>query len=630
MIVIGTAGHIDHGKSSIIIRLTGIDPDRLPEEKARGMTIDLGFAWYDTSDGKRIGIVDVPGHERFVRNMIAGAGGIDAVLLVVAADDGWMPQTQEHLQITKLLGIKYGIIVISKIDLADRYWVEMVEEDIRARLKGTFLADAPVVKASAVSGEGIPRLREEIEKLAGKIMERENILKPRLYIDRSFVLSGLGGVATGTLRGGTLSAGQEIAIFPSRRKGKIRTIQSHNNQVETAQPGQRTAITFTGLDKDYIIRGGVVTTPQLIETYPDSPVLAVNLKVIEESPFPLEDKRRLLMILGTTEVEGELRLTADSSLFPGQSDLAFFRPYGPILAFIGDRFIFRLPTPQVTVGGGEILGFLDNVPKKKDYQLYEYLTARINLTPENLVRSEILRLPLVNLRKSLLHSNLSQAEMTELVARLIESGFIKEYNGLYFRPEEMKALQAEILIGMKNEFDKRPHIDGLQADQIAHILNRKVLDLETVLELMTDGGILARKKNRYDLPGRIITVTGELKQAADEIEKRLIAGKYAPPSIDDLTDGTKIKRDAFDYLVNIGQAVKVTGGLAFHRSHWNEIIAIIRNTLDRGEALTVASLREKLGNSRKYAVPILEETDRINITERQGDIRIKGKKYDQK
>ena len=261
MFVIGTAGHIDHGKSSIIMRLTGIDPDRLPEEKERGMTIDLGFAWYHSPQGKRIGIVDVPGHEKFVRNMIAGAGGIDAVILVVAADDGWMPQSQEHLQITKLLGIKYGIVAITKIDLVENSWVDLVEEDLRDRLRNTFLADAPIVRLSSTTGEGFDRLKDEIGRLSEIIIERDDIGKPRLCIDRSFVLPGMGGVVTGTLRGGTLRVGQEAAIFPSRKKGKIRTIHSHNQLVDISLPGQRTAVSMTGIDKEFLVRGGTDINP---------------------------------------------------------------------------------------------------------------------------------------------------------------------------------------------------------------------------------------------------------------------------------------------------------------------------------------------------------------------------------
>ncbi len=629
MFVLGTAGHIDHGKSSIIIRLTGIDPDRLPEEKQRGMTIDLGFAWYDTQDGGRIGIVDVPGHERFVRNMIAGAGGIDAVLLVIAADDGWMPQTQEHFQITRLLGIKYGIIALSKIDLVDPYWAEMVIDDIKEKVLGSYLEGAPILRVSSLSGEGFPRLRLEIDRLAARMVDREDIGKPRLYIDRSFILSGMGGVATGTLRGGRLSVGQEISIFPSKIRGKIRTLQSHNRQVEETFPGQRTAASFTGLDKELIIRGGVISSPEIIENYPESPFFAISINVIEESPFPIEDRRRLLMTLGTTEVEGEIRLMKEARIFPGQTTIAFFKPYSSVLAFIGDRFIFRLPTPQITVGGGEILGFVNSIPGRKGHRVPSFLNQRIELTPENLVASELSQSSFVDINRSLLHSNFSKAQIKSVIEKMESSGLIKNYSGKYYRPEVLVSLHSEIQSLMKTELDKRPHRDGLTIDQIAHLLGRGSSELVDVLELMITEGRLVRKKNHYDLPGRTITVKGELKQAADKIEQALIIGEFSPPGIEELISDDKTSREAFEYLVLSGKVVKTGGRLAFHTTSWNEMIKIIRQILDSDKELTVGFLREKLGSSRKFVVPVLEETDRLRLTERRGDIRVKGEKYDQ-
>ncbi|MFQ6008847.1 MAG: selenocysteine-specific translation elongation factor, partial [Candidatus Zixiibacteriota bacterium] len=256
MIVVGTAGHIDHGKSSIIKRLTGTDPDRLPEEKARGMTIDLGFAFYRTTSDEEIAFVDVPGHERFVKNMIAGAGGIDVVMLVIAADDGWMPQSQEHFQIVRLLGIRNGFIVINKIDLVQNDWLELLQQDIRTKVKGSFLEDAPILMVSAETGEGFEQLQNYLNSLPKKIAVARDIGKARLFIDRSFVRPGIGGVVTGTLRGGSLSVGQTVSVWPSMATGKIRSLQSNNQDVHTAHPGQRTAVSFTGIDKEQLRRGG--------------------------------------------------------------------------------------------------------------------------------------------------------------------------------------------------------------------------------------------------------------------------------------------------------------------------------------------------------------------------------------
>ncbi|MFH2035995.1 MAG: selenocysteine-specific translation elongation factor, partial [Candidatus Zixiibacteriota bacterium] len=329
MFILGTAGHIDHGKSAIIKRLTGTDPDRLPEEQERGMTIDIGFAFYDISNNQRVGIIDVPGHERFVKNMISGAGGIDAVLLVIAADDGWMPQSQEHLQIIKLLNVRYGLIALSKIDLADPSWVELVTADIEEKVKGSFLEGAPIIPLSSITGEGFDRLKEEINKLAEKVVVRDDIKKPRLYVDRSFILPGMGGVVAGTLRGGTFETGQNVAVFPAKKTGKVRIIQSHGEKIEKAYPGQRTSLSLTGIDKEFLGRGNLVSTSEIIEEYPNEPVLAISAELLTESAVILENRRKLLMILGTTEVEGEIRLFGEKPIIPGDRGIIFFKPFQP-------------------------------------------------------------------------------------------------------------------------------------------------------------------------------------------------------------------------------------------------------------------------------------------------------------
>jgi selenocysteine-specific elongation factor len=629
MFVIGTAGHIDHGKSSMITRLTGIDPDRLPEEKERGMTIDIGFAHYDTPDGKRIGIIDVPGHERFVRNMIAGAGGIDAVILVVAADDGWMPQSQEHLQITELLGIKYGVVVISKIDLVEKGWVDLVEGDIRDKLERTSLKDAPIVRLSSSTGEGFDRLKEEINNLAETVIVRENIGKPRLYIDRSFILPGLGGVVAGTLKGGTLEAGREISVFPSKARGRIRTIQSHNRQLKAVRPGQRTALTLTGIDKEFLSRGGVVTLPEIVDDYPDEMVLALSVKTLPESPVNLESRRRVLMILGTTEIEGELR-PRDGIITPGRQGIAYYKPFEPLLAFVGDRFIVRLPTPQVTIGGGMVLDILPHFPRKRDMGKYLYLEKRINIDVKTLVITELAKTMFVDIEKDFIWSNYSQENIAETVDQLRLQAELDEYNRQIYDVRQVSNMIDGILAEMKGYLDKHSHLDGFPVDVIASRTKRSADSLETILGLMCHKGLLIKKGNRFDLPGRTVTVKGELKEAAKLIEGKLIRGGFSPPTIKELLGDDKIHREAFDYLVVSEKIVKAGTGLAFHSETWREILKYIYEMLNSGEILTVSALREKLGSSRKFVVPILEETDRLKITRREGDVRIKGDKFEKK
>jgi len=628
MFVIGTAGHIDHGKSSIITRLTGIDPDRLPEEKERGMTIDIGFAYYDNSDGIRIGIIDVPGHERFVRNMIAGAGGIDALILVVAADDGWMPQSQEHLQIARLLGVKYGFTVISKIDLVEPSWIDLVVEDIRDKLHDTFLEKSPIVKLSSETGEGFDFLKEELDKLSKQVVNREDIGKPRLYVDRSFVLAGMGGVVAGTLRGGQLRVGQDVAVFPARKTGKVRTMQSHNEQITSAKPGQRTSISLTGIDKQFLSRGSVVTSPELIKDYLENNVLALHVSLLPESKIILADRRKLLLILGTTEVEGEIRLYENNPISPGENGIVFFKPFDRLMAFIDDKFILRLPTPQRTIGGGKILDILEQFPRKKDMANFEYVKQRIDLTPDRLVLSELSKSLFIDGKAGLLLNNYGPDKIDKCIDSLIKSSKLEKYNNKYYLIESINPTIENILSGMEEYLQKRPHLDGLPIDIISDVSHIQIQNLDIMLELMWTKKLLIKKGNRFDLSGREITVRGEVEKAATVIENKIQKGGYNPPLIKEVLGKDKINTEAFNYLTLSGRVIKIGQTLAYHVSIWREIIGIIRNLINQNDSMKVAHLKDMLNSSRKYIIPILEETDRLKITTRQGDVRIRGDNFE--
>jgi len=613
----------------MITRLTGIDPDRLPEEKERGMTIDIGFAYYDTPDGQRIGIIDVPGHERFVRNMISGAGGIDAVLLVIAADDGWMPQSQEHFQIVRLLGLKHGLVALTKIDLVEPDWLDLVESDIREKLRGSFLEKAPVIRLSSVTGDGFERLRREIDTLAERVVLREEIGKPRLFIDRSFVLTGMGGVVTGTLRGGRLDTGQDIAVYPSRKQGKVRSLQSHNEQIETARPGRRTSISLSGIDKEHLGRGKALSSPEIVQAYPDDLVIAAEISIIAESPIVLNNRRRLLMILGTSEIEGEIRMFDTPEIRPGEKGIVFFKPFDPLLAFIGDRFILRLPTPQDTVGGGIVLDLLDRFPRKKERPRFDYLGSRRELSAESLVMTALNKSSFIY-ERDFLFTGYARETIGETIGKLVKDGLLDKYHKGYYDVAAIGTLTERIAAGMKSYLDRQPHHDGLPVNVISGQTTAKIADLETLLELMCDKGILVKKKNRFDLAGRQVKAGGEIKEKAEELERRLAYDKFKPPAVSEITGGDKAGKEALDYLLTTERVVKVTSEVVFHREAWNEILDTIRDTITAGESLTVSALREKLGTSRKYTVPILEYTDRLGITRRQGDIRIRGENFEKK
>lgn len=629
MFVIGTAGHIDHGKSSLILKLTGIDPDRLPEEKERAMTIDLGFSWYDTPSGQRIGIVDVPGHERFVRNMIAGAGGIDAVILVVAADDGWMPQTQEHLRITELLGVRHGIIALTKIDIVDNDWINLIAEDLKSRLKNTYLENAPLVKLSSITGQGFDELKNQINLLSEKIIERLDIGKPRLYIDRSFLMAGMGGVATGTLRGGTLAVGDEITIFPQRKSGRIRSMQSHNRTVEKASPGQRTALALTGVDHQFINRGGVVTCKKLVEDYPDNCVPALELTVLQESSVTIADRRRLLMILGTTEIEGEIRTMSDKGIAPGHMGIAFFNPFEPVMAFVGDRYIVRMPTPQVTVGGGMVLDLLRHLPRRKDMAGLKYLEKRREYSISNLIQSELDKKVFVAV-EDLKFCNFSDQQVADYLDEQRRSGNLHVINGRFYRAKDVSAGENLIMKTVESIFEGQPHLDGIKPEIIIENTGQPEEAINPVIELLLTNKKLVKKGNRLDLPQRGIAIKGELKKLADDMEKSLLSSEYAPPTIKELAGGKADKQEVLNYLLAAGKAVKINTDLVFHVEVWNKALAAIRNILISDNSLSVSTLRDKLGCSRKYLIPMLEYTDKLGLTRRDGDIRVRGDNYENK
>ena len=351
MHVLGTAGHVDHGKSTLVKALTGIDPDRLPEEKERGLTIELGFAWFETEAGP-LGVVDVPGHEKFVRTMVSGAGGIDIVLLVVAADDGWMPQTQEHLDILRLLEVRSGIVVITKCSLAEPTWIGLVEDDIRAKTRGTFLEGAPVVRTDALSGKGLDELKSSIARVQRDTTEREDRGRGRLAIDRVFTMAGQGTVVTGTLRDGSFAREQKLQLFPPNLTVRIRSLQTHKHELEHASPGSRVAVNLAGVEKDQVGRG--------MWLYVDSPCqlphfVGVELTMVPVIPLTIKHGTALLVIHGTTEVEARLHLPTTSPLAAGARAVAQLELRDPMAGRFGDRFIVRLPTPPVTVAGGRLL-----------------------------------------------------------------------------------------------------------------------------------------------------------------------------------------------------------------------------------------------------------------------------------
>ncbi len=627
MIVIGTAGHIDHGKSAIVKRLTGTDPDRLPEEKKRGITIDLGFAFYRTPSGDNIAFVDVPGHERFVKNMIAGAGGIDVAMLVVAADDGWMPQSQEHFQVIRLLGIKSGLIVINKIDLADSDWLQLLKQDIRDKVHGSFLAEAPVLSVSAETGDGFDALRRHLDRLAEQTATARDIDRARLYIDRSFVSQGVGGVVTGTLRGGRLSVGRTVALWPAMTTGKIRSLQTNNREVSVALPGQRTAVAFTGVNREVLVRGGVVSDRLDLSFFREHPVLALSVEVISEAPVALVDRRRLLVIAGTSEMEGEIRLFDRKKIGPGETGVMFFKPDTPPYCLVGDHYIARLPTPMVTLGGGRVLDHLTHFPRRKQLDDYRYLLSRLDGDLRSLVVSELQKRVVATAADLLREADWSAVDVGAAVSSLVEEKVLGTSGRYVYHADTIETTGHRFTQRVQEFLEAKPHLVGLSFEELTRVSGLDEVTLRVLLDYLVATGRITVVADKYNLAGRSRELKGAVREAHRSIMSNLKKQPYSPPSLSTLASGGKNHKEAIKYIIEMGEAYKCGSAFLFLAQTWREIVAFIKESLNQSGKLAVADLRDRFGFTRKYAIPILEETDRIKLTRREGDIRVKGDKF---
>ena len=628
MLTIGTAGHIDHGKSAVVKRMTGTDPDRLPEEKSRGMTIDLGFAFMSSSSGEEIGFVDVPGHERFVRNMIAGVGGIDVVMLVVAADDGWMPQSEEHFQIIRLLGITRGLIVINKIDLVDDDWLQLLTEDVKEKVKGSFLAEAPIFAVSAATGAGFEPLIAYLKDLPAQVASSRDIDQARLYIDRSFIRPGIGKVVAGTLRGGSLSVGQAISVWPGNHRGKVRSLQSNSREVERATPGQRTALSVTGVDKEYLLRGGCISDRTDLSFFRDHPVLAMSVELLANSPVTLADRRRVLLITGTTEVEGEIRVFQQKTIAPSTKGVVFFKPDEPPFTLIGDHYIMRLPTPMVTLGGGRVLDHLDRFPRRKTYAAMEYLNERMSGNLEDLIVSELKKRVIAPVDDFLKDADHSRNDILKIIERLTKEKTAGRHDKYVFLNEELEQAKEQFHASILRFLEDKPHLKGLSADELARASKLNKGLTAALVSYMVSTGEMVRMADRYNLVGRGMSLKGELKKAHDQIMAALKSEPYTPPRLTDLAKGGKNFREAIKYVLEAGEGYKCGSEFVFLPEVWDEILVFIKNHLAEKDFLNVADLKNRFGFTRKFAIPILEETDRTGLTQRQGDIRVKGNRFE--
>ncbi len=614
--IIATAGHVDHGKSALVKALTGTDPDRLPEEKKRQITIDLGFAALNVAgrSGDRIhaGIIDVPGHEDFVRNMIAGVGSIDLALFVVAADDGWMPQSEEHLQILNYLGVQRAVIALAKSDLGR---IDFVTNQIRERLTDTPFADSPIVPTSVRAGTGIEKLVNTLVKQLARMEPQRDIGKPRLFIDRVFTLRGIGTVVTGTLSGGSLHRGQQIVVHPGNLETRIRSIQSHGHELEVAQPGMRTAINLPDLRVDQIKRGDVVTIRNHGAPSSTLTVLIEKLSRLngnENGAHPLKSGSSIYVHHGASRVGARIRFRENGSLDAGQEKLGRLKLVSPIFAFVGDRFVVRDSSERHTIAGGIVL---DPDGDK------ESLVANVTLdNVDSLVRAILSRQGFARRDNLLIKSRFSADEISEALIRLEENGEIIVCQHIAIDREFWRKLRAQaisLIDAAHKESAQRPGIDlgelrSTLRIQEAEMLESLVADLCTS-DFVRKGSVIARTSHRPTLPVHIQAVEKRIREA-------LNAQPFDPPSRKAMESDPQA-RQVVRFLIEKGDATELALDVVLLRENFERMKSQVAEFISENGPSTVSQLRHALGSSRRIVVPLLERLDRDGVTRRTADKR---------
>jgi selenocysteine-specific elongation factor len=614
MFVIGTAGHIDHGKSVLIKRLTGIDPDRLREEKERGMTIDLGFAWLKLPSGNEVGIIDVPGHERFIKNMLAGVGSIDLALIVIAANEGVMPQTKEHLAILDLLRVKRGIVVITKKDLVDEELLSLVRMEIEDIMKPTTLADAPVIAVSAMTGEGVDELIATIDELLRSTEPRADMGRPRLLIDRSFTISGAGTVVTGTLIDGPLSQGEDIEIVPSGIKARIRGLQTHKTRLEKVHAGSRVAANLVGISTDKIERGDVLTRPGWLK--PTSRV-DVRLKLLDDITSHLRHGSVISFFVGAAEAIGKVHLLENEKLGPGESTWAQFSLDKPVAMVKDDHFIIR--SPNDTLGGGIIVNSHARRHRRFRQDVIQNLETMSNGTIKEMIVAILeLKQPL-ELGYIVVQCNLTIADVEKAVDELIGENKVIRLTGqgehaMLFTDSAWRKLQGKAETIVKEYHRKFPARQGMPKSELNSKLG--LSPHSPVLQRLYKDNILCEQGTAVRLPSYQVELTKEQQEKVGTFIRSLQQNPYSPPG--DIT----VDPDILNLLIGQQRVVRVADGIVFSKAAYDEMVdRIIARAREQG-TISLAEVRDMFTTSRKYAKALLEYMDEKKLTKRVGDLRV--------
>ena len=629
MHVIGTAGHVDHGKSTLVEALSGIDPDRWAEEKARGLTIDLGFAWCTLPSGREVSLVDVPGHERFIKNMLAGVGGIDLALFVVAADEGVMPQTREHLAILDLLQTTHGVVALTKCDLAEAEWLDLVEADVEELLAPTSLAGAAIVRCSATTGAGLDALRSALDGALAALPPVRDIGRARLPIDRAFTISGFGTVVTGTLIDGPLRVGERVSVAPGGMQARIRGLQSHKQRVERAEPGTRTAVNLSGIGPDALSRGMVLTTGDWLS---GSTAMDVRLRTVAPASGRLRHNTTLTLHTGAAEVAARLRLLeseADAAgapadeIPPGAERWAQLRLEAPVGAARGDYFVLR--NSVTTVGGGRIVDTRPRRHRRDEPATLAALSRLLEGSPDDTLLTVLQRIEPAPLSQLRARAELDDAATSAAVARQIEAGGIVALDAGAGAAGEattlctaagFEALSGRALAAAREFVEAHPLRPGIPREELRSRLGlpaRAFAGLEA--RLTGEAGPLTAREGSLDLAGREVTLGAEQEREAEALVARLRAAGSRPES-------APVEAELAQYLASRGRIVRLAEGLYLEGETHAAMLASVRAAIEERGRITLAEARDLFGSSRKIAQAFLEDLDRRQITRRVGDARV--------
>ena len=628
-IILGTAGHIDHGKTSLIKAITGTNTDRLKEEQKRGITIELGFASLDLPSGRHLGIVDVPGHEKFVKNMVAGATGIDIVSMVIAADEGVMPQTREHMEICTLLGVKHGLVVLTKTDMVDEEWLEMATEDIREFTIGTFLEESPIVPVSSTTGEGIPKFIEALDALSETVPVRPSTGLFRLPVDRVFSMKGFGTVITGTLISGKINVGDPIMIYPSKITSKVRGLQVHNEGRQSAEAGMRTAINFQGLEKAAINRGDTIAREN---TLMPSFMVDLELHYLASNKKPMKNRTLVRFHTGTSETMGNMILLDREELHPGDVCPAQIRLDAPVSLIRDDRFVIRSYSPVRTIGGGKVLNPIPVKHKRFQQEIIDNLQTLFEAEPETIIDYQARMAGPAGLTFAdlLLMTNLPEKALNAAIGGMLNSQtvvLVDKENRTYVHQEVFEGLRVLSEAVLTRFHQANPLKPGISKEELrskfprhanakvfTQVLNRMIKDEQLVLE-----------DDTVRLAGHTISLQVDQQEVKQRISDIYRGSALTPPYfrevVKELDIDAKSARGVLDLLVGEGRIVKVKEDLYYDRDNLEnlkaELVAYIK---DRGE-ISTPEFKDMTGASRKYVIPLIEHFDATNVTIRVGDIR---------